>query len=143
MRTLLLELHPATFANKPLGELLRPLCEAFASRTGVPVTLRVDGSRQYPAKLQVALYRITQEALNNIAKHAQATAATAMLTCDPTQVALTITDNGIGFAQDQIAPDQLGLTIMRERADSVGALFQLESRPQQGTQIDVVCRVAA
>jgi two-component system nitrate/nitrite sensor histidine kinase NarX len=143
MRTLLLELHPATFANKPLGELLRPLCEAFTSRTGVPVAFRVNDNRQYPAKLQIALYRITQEALNNIAKHAQATAATVTLYYGSSQVALTITDNGVGFTPDQVTPDQLGLTIMRERADSVGAHFRLDSRPQQGTQLDVVCEFAA
>ncbi len=138
MRTLLLELRPAALTEVGLGDLLRQLAEAVTGRARVPVALTVEGQCPLPPDAQVALYRIAQEALNNIAKHSGATRATVVLRCQPVAVELCVRDNGRGFNQTSISLDHLGLGIMRERAESVGATFAIESRVGHGTQITVV-----
>ena len=91
---------------------------------------------ELPADVRVALYRIAQEALNNVAKHSGARHASVGLTCEDGAVRLTIADDGSGF--DTVAPSgQLGLGIMRERADAVGAALDLRSAPGQGTTVTV------
>jgi signal transduction histidine kinase len=140
MRTLLLELRPTALLKRPLGDLLQPLCDAFSNRTKIPLALAVCGCSRLAPQLQLAFYRITQEALNNIVKHAQASRVTVELDCTVDQVALRIADNGVGFEPTLLAADRLGLAIMRERAEALGAHFTLESRLQQGTRIEVLYR---
>ncbi len=137
MRALLLELRPAALTEKPLGELLRHLTDAVTIRTRVPVTLTVEGDSSLPPEMQIALYRISQEALNNVVKHAAATEASIHLRCEPERVTLTIRDDGRGFDVIHALPDQLGVGIMEERARSIGAHFEISSRPGQGTQVRV------
>jgi signal transduction histidine kinase len=138
MRTLLLELHPAALAEKPLGELLRSLCTAVTSRTRIPIELTVAGDALLAPSVQIALYRMTQEALNNIAKHAAASQVTITGRCDPGRVELRITDNGRGFDPSALAPGSLGLGIMRERAMSIGATLRVESQPGAGTELCMI-----
>jgi signal transduction histidine kinase len=90
-----------------------------------------------PPQVQIALYRIAQEALNNVAKHASASQATVALRSTPKQVVLAIGDDGCGFDPDIIRPDQLGLGTMRERADKIGAMLEVESQPADGTWVVV------
>jgi signal transduction histidine kinase len=80
---------------------------------------------------------VTQEALNNIAKHAAASQVTITGRCDPDQVELRITDDGRGFDPSVVAPGSLGLGIMRERATSIGATLHVESRPGVGTEVRI------
>ncbi len=138
MRTLLLELRPATLTEVGLPDLLRQLTEAITGRARVPVILSVEGQRYLPPDVQVALYRITQEALNNVAKHASASRAAVILRYQPTGVMLHISDDGRGFTLEQTLPDSLGLSIMRERAEAIGAQLRIESEPAEGTQVMVV-----
>jgi PAS domain S-box-containing protein len=138
MRTLLLELRPAALTEARVGELLRHLAEAITGRARTPVTLEVEGDCTLPPDVQVALYRITQEALNNVAKHAKANQAVVNLRCQSEQVELHIEDDGCGFELGNVSPEHLGLGIMHERAETIGATLKLQSRPAQGTQIDVV-----
>lgn len=138
MRTLLLELRPATLTEVGLADLLRQLTEAITGRARVPVILSVEGQRYLPPDVQVALYRITQEALNNVAKHASASRAAVILRYQPAGVMLHISDDGRGFILEQTAPDSLGLSIMRERAEAIGAQLRIESEPSEGTQVIVV-----
>jgi PAS domain S-box-containing protein len=137
MRTMLVELRPAALTEKPLGELLRHLTHAMSSRTRVPISLSVDGNCSLPAEVQIALYRIAQEALNNVAKHAGATQAAVELSGQPTWAKLRVTDNGSGFDLLTVLPDRFGLSIMRERATSIGARMEMHSRQGEGTQIRV------
>jgi signal transduction histidine kinase len=139
MRTMLVELRPAALTEKPLGELLRHLTEAMSGRTRVPVELSVDGDSVLPPEVQIALYRITQEALNNISKHAGASAITVELACRPDRTVLQVCDNGSGFEPRDILPDRFGLGIMRERAQDIGAAILIDSQPGQGTRISVTC----
>jgi two-component system nitrate/nitrite sensor histidine kinase NarX len=139
MRTLLLELRPAALADAELGDLLRQLGEATTGRARVPVDVRVEGEHsQMPPDVKVALYRIAQEALNNVAKHSGAGQATVRLCCGPEQVALHIADDGRGFELDSVPPTRLGVGIMRERAEAVGAELAIESELGRGTEVSVV-----
>jgi signal transduction histidine kinase len=137
MRTLLLELRPAALTEKPLGELLGHLTQAMTSRTRVSVTLTVKGDSSLSPDVQIALYRIAQEALNNVTKHASAAEASVDLHCQPGRVALSIQDDGRGFDPADALPDQLGLSIMRERAESIGATLGIRSQPDHGTHVTV------
>ncbi|MCB9079170.1 MAG: GAF domain-containing protein [Anaerolineaceae bacterium] len=137
MRTLLLELRPAALTEGRLSEVLRHLTEAINSRTQTAITLKVDGEYGLPPDVQVGLYRITQEALNNIVKHSRAESAIVSLTFEPEQLKLCIEDNGRGFETSGISSEHLGVGIMRERADNIGASFKIHSQLGSGTRINV------
>ena len=135
MRTLLLELRPTALVNVPLNELLQQLADAIVGRARVPIQVEFQGDAVLSVNVRVALYRIAQEALNNVAKHAEATSATILLVTHVDQVELLIRDNGRGFVLDQISGKCLGLAIMQERADEIGAQLTIRSQPGQGTLI--------
>jgi len=136
MRTLLMELRPNALTEIPLPDLLRQLCESLIGRARLPIQLSIEGSQKLSPDLQICLYRITQEALNNIVKHAKATHAHVTLQLDE-KVCLSIVDNGSGFDPARVPPDHLGLKIMCERANAIGAEFSIYSEPGEGTQIFV------
>ena len=150
MRTLLLELRPTALAEAGLGDLLRQLGEAVAGRKDVSVTVTVEGGCELlPSDVHVALYRIAQEALNNVVKHARASHVTVSLRCETltppdrgrpgrVRVRLCIGDDGCGFDPSCVPLDHLGLGIMHERAQAVEATLEIESEPGHGTQIAVV-----
>jgi signal transduction histidine kinase len=152
MRTLLLELRPAALVETSLEDLLRQLGEAVTGREGVPVTVEVEGRCELPADLHVALYRIAQEALNNVVKHARASQVTVRLRCTPRvplpalweeegpgiTVELCIRDDGRGFDPEGVPPEGMGLGIMRERAEAVGAQLGIASQAGQGTRLTMV-----
>jgi signal transduction histidine kinase/PAS domain-containing protein len=146
MRTLLLELRPAALVKASLDDLLRQLAEAVIGRARIPVALEIQGHCSPPHDVKVAIYRIAQEALNNVAKHAEASQATVSLHCSPPgpdeelQVEwarLRVSDDGRGFELNRVSPDHLGIGIMRERAEAIGATLTIESRPGHGTQVVV------
>jgi signal transduction histidine kinase len=138
MRTLLLELQPATLTETGLGDLLRQLAESIIGRARVPIKLEANGEWEPPAAVKVALYRIAQEALNNVAKHANATQAVVSLHCQPGEVVLRVSDDGLGFDPENVSPEHLGLGIMRERAEAISATLTIESQPGHGTRVVVV-----
>jgi two-component system nitrate/nitrite sensor histidine kinase NarX len=145
MRTLLMELRPTALAEANLRDLLHQLGEAVTGRTGVPVTVTVQDQVDLPSDARVALYRIAQEALNNVVKHARASQVTVSLRCHPPSpsqrggaVELCIRDDGRGFDLGDVEPGELGLGIMRERAQAIGATLNIESQPGHGTQVAVV-----
>jgi len=135
MRTMLVELRPAALTEKPLAELLRHLTEAVMGRGRMPITLTVEGTCILPPDVQIALYRIAQESLNNVTKHAAASHAAVHLDCQPRWANLSIQDDGIGFDPYDVLPDQFGLGIMHERAASIGAELEINSRPGRGTHV--------
>jgi signal transduction histidine kinase len=137
MRTMLLELRPAALTEKTLGELLCHLVDAMTGQTRIPVQLTVEGEMRLQPELQVVLYRITQEALNNVAKHARASQAEVSLHCAPGSVRLEVADDGCGFDATAVSPDAMGLRIMKERAAGIKAAFEIESQPGRGTHVCV------
>lgn len=141
MRTLLLELRPTALAEANLPDLLRQLAEAVTGRARVPVAVTVEGDcEELPAPTTVALYRIAQEALNNVAKHSGAAAAAVRLVCNQDSVSLVVTDDGKGFDPKGPGTGRLGLGIMEERASMVGALLEITSCPGAGTTIQATWR---
>jgi signal transduction histidine kinase len=147
MRTLLLELRPSALVDAPLDDLLRQLAESITGRARVPVTVEVEGECALPPEVKVALYRIAQEALNNVAKHAGASQASVSLHYIPPDVGgerggagvveLRISDDGRGFDPEGIPPESLGLGIMRERAEAIGATLIVRSEVGHGVEVVV------
>jgi signal transduction histidine kinase len=147
MRSLLLELRPATLMEVGLEDLLRQLAEAMTGRAGIPVYVELGGAScggvcALPPQARVGLYRIAQESLSNVVRHSGASEAWVSLTCSGNQseaihVELRVRDNGRGFDQDVVSPEHLGLRIMQERAAAIGARISVESRIGRGTEIVV------
>lgn len=137
MRTMLVELRPAALVEKPLGELLSYLCDAFTSHSRIPVTLEVEGDMLLPPDVQVALYRMAQEALNNVGKHARASGASVVLRSEPGWAQLQIWDDGCGFDPAAVGVNGFGLGTMRERAGSIGAILSIKSQVGQGSHLTV------
>ena len=158
MRGLLMELRPAALVETSMADLLRQLGQAVSGREGIPVTVLVDKPCSLPAEVHVALYRIAQEALNNVVKHAQASQVDVSLRClrpESEQASsqqrhrcgeeftLRIRDDGLGFDPRSASQERLGLGIMHERAQSVAATLEIESQVGQGTLVTVVWKRAA
>jgi PAS domain S-box-containing protein len=136
MRTLLLELRPSALIDTPLKELLSQLAEAVRSRMVIPVVLSVTEC-QLLVETKMAFYRIAQEALNNIVKHSQASQVKISLSCLSGQLELRIMDNGIGFDATSIPGKSLGVKIMQERAEAIGAVLEIKSQAGIGTEVTV------
>jgi signal transduction histidine kinase/PAS domain-containing protein len=145
MRTMLIELRPSAVINTPLSELLAQLTEAITSRSGVPFQLFIEQIPILPDEVQMNFYRIAQEALNNVVKHAQAMHVSVSLNeshfpvgssgVSGRIVKLVIEDDGVGFYSGTIQSGHLGIGIMRERAAAIQADLILESKPGHGTLV--------
>lgn len=135
MRALLAELQPSALTDTDLGDLLHLLGNALSGRINIPVAVTVAKDVILPAEIQVAFYRICQEALNNIARHAQASQVDIDLKCEGASLELRIRDNGKGFDPDKIMAGHYGLGMMRERAQAAGARLSITSQPGDGTQV--------
>ena len=90
-----------------------------------------------PADVQVAIYRVCQEALNNVAKHAGASRVDIHLKHEATGIDLSIRDDGQGFILGQTISGHYGLSMMHERAEAVGAHLLITSQPGQGTELSL------
>ncbi len=137
MRTLLLELRPATLIEVEISELLRQLTEAITGRARVPIKLETSEICDLPPDVKIAFYHIAQEALNNVAKHARSSQPTVTLTCDGEQTCLRVQDDGRGFVIEEVTAEHLGLTIMHERAEGIGARLEIHSEVGAGTEVRV------
>jgi PAS domain S-box-containing protein len=135
MRMMVSELRPLALINSNLGDLLHQLADAFTGRTTIQVALTVTGEDILVSELQVAIYRICQEALNNIAKHAGASRVKIKLQYTAGKVDMRIQDNGCGFDSKLSLPGHYGLSMMNERAEAVGAKLEIISQPSKGTEI--------
>jgi PAS domain S-box-containing protein len=137
MRMLLLELRPAALAEVGLADLLRQLVEAASIQAKLQVAFVSGGTCTAPPDVQVALYRVAQEALNNVVKHSGAAEAEVKLSSRKGSVDLRITDDGSGFDLREVSPKSLGLRIMQERAESIGATLKIDGRVGHGTKVRV------
>ena len=137
MRALLAELRPSTLTDAELGDLLRLLGNAFTGRTNVPAKVTVVGQGVLPADVQVAIYRVCQEALNNVAKHAAASLVQINLKHEDTAIDLSIRDDGQGFDPERTASGHYGLSMMQERAEGVGARLSIKSQLGRGTELTI------
>jgi len=135
MRTLLLEMRPAALAQSPLHDLLRHLVDATEARSEIPIERSIAELPTAPPDVTIALYRIAQEAMNNVVRHSKAGSAWVTLDCCEGLVTLVVGDDGRGFDAPQAGPEQLGLRIMRERAEAVGATLNVVSAIRRGTVV--------
>jgi PAS domain S-box-containing protein len=138
VRDVMAELRPPVLDDYGLLAALRQLVTEFAQRSGIAAELSgVDLQPRLPSIVETAMFRITQETLNNIVKHAQAKNVEISLYAAPGLVVLDIADDGIGFDAKAASPDRRhwGLATMRERAEAVGIVFRLESNPGACTRI--------
>jgi len=135
MRSLLLELRPTALEEAELADLLRQLVEANAMRSRTQIDLVLEGSERVPRSLKVPVYRIVQEALNNVIKHSDAERASVRLVADEQGVRLAVSDDGRGFDPATVTSDHLGLGIMAERARALEGELELETAPGEGTRV--------
>lgn len=156
MRALLAELRPsevALSAETTLPGIVRVRRDGLVAALrahgagiavdGLRIEIEAAGYEPQPPEHEEALYRITQEALNNIQKHARARVVTIYLRVDASHAHLTIHDDGVGIGQDNAAAppearDGMGLSTMRERAEVLGGRFFLTSAPGKGTTVEVI-----
>ena len=132
-------LRPAALDDLGLSAALPRLVDAWSAHVGIPAAFHAAGSAPEPVgrDAEVVFYRIVQEALNNIAKHARATRADVVLSCSGGRLALVVEDNGVGFDPQDPAVRRrgIGLASMRERASLAGATLEVESAPGKGTTV--------
>ncbi len=136
MRMLLMEYKPENLVKAELPLLLERLKQAVEGRTEIEVDIEIDNGHPAPPETRLALYRIAQEALNNVSKHATATHARIRFISTKKDVVLEITDGGVGFDPDTLNGGD-GLHNMRARAESIGATLTLNSIIGEGTSIRV------
>jgi two-component system sensor histidine kinase UhpB len=135
------DLRPAQLDDLGLEAALQHLVDEERRRSGLAVKLEVSGLRQRLDPLvETVLFRIAQEAISNVARHAGCKQALLLLCIELNQVSLKIVDEGAGFDmnQRQSPPRGWGLAGMRERAESAGGQLNLKSIPGQGTQVEVI-----
>ena len=136
VHSLAYQLHPAILEELGLAEALRTEGERHRSR-GLHVWVHLDPSiAVLDDDLALCLFRVTQEALNNVTRHAEATVATVRLRQTGDGLLLAVSDNGVGFdPADPSTTGSLGLVSMRERARLVNGTLEIESEPGQGTTV--------
>ena len=134
IRGLAHDLRPPVLDTLGLKVSMQTYCVEFTRRTQLPVTFDVDESiPSLPDIYNIALYRILQEALNNIIKHAKATHIWVDLSIEDNTITLTVQDNGQGFETNAIKSNGIGLSSMRERVMLAGGKFSISSGHKRGT----------
>ena len=132
MRLLVYELTPASLEAQGLANVIRQRLNYVEKRAGMETDLVVDGDLSLPVAVQLGVYRIAQEALNNVIKHAYAKRVQVTLHTRPPGLWLQVKDDGVGFDLEQQAPG-MGQRNMRERAVQLGGRLVIESQPGAGT----------
>jgi signal transduction histidine kinase len=130
-------LRPTILDDFGLDASLRWLAERFTERTGIEVSYQSEFTGRLPDETETHLFRIVQEALTNVARHAGATRVTVHLRMERDRIHLTLSDNGNGFAVRDTHGSGMGLSGMRARARSAGGELELKSQPGGGTTIEV------
>jgi PAS domain S-box-containing protein len=140
MREVMGELRPHALDDHGLPAALRLLAEAFEKRTGIRAEVSVDGPERAADGVALPLYRIAQEALNNVAKHSRAQRVEIRYAAAASRTMLEIEDDGVGFAPGAASRDReahWGLMTMRERAAAAGASCEIVSQPARGVLVRV------
>jgi signal transduction histidine kinase len=135
MRALIFELRPESLEREGLVAALEKQAAALRARHEIKVETDLCNEPDAPLEIKEALYRIAQEALHNIVKHAHASSVRIRMRCSPENVTLDVSDDGIGFEPEGDFPGHLGLHSMRERTERLGGTLAVESAPGKGTQI--------
>jgi signal transduction histidine kinase len=137
MRLLLFELRPPLLQEQGLAAALHTRLRAVEARAGLTTEFAGDGAERLRPEVEQELYRVAQEALNNVLKHAHASRATVRLDVGAGRAALEVVDDGVGFEPALRGGDGYGLPGMRERAQRLGGTLRVESAPGAGTRVRV------
>ena len=146
LRRIVAALSPAVLERLGLGPALRHLAARFAKTCEAEVRLRLRGTpAELPTDAQEVIYRVVQESLQNVARHAKATEVNLSLECTDKSVRLRVSDNGAGFAVKAARgrPMSFGLAGMRERAELLGGTLAVRSAPGKGSSVILRLPVAA
>jgi signal transduction histidine kinase len=135
MRALIFELRPESLETEGLVTALSKQAAALHARQGIIVQVDLGEEPDVPLEVKQDLYRIVQEALHNMVKHARASQVELRLNQTDGVVTVEVSDNGRGFDATSSFPGHLGLHSMQERVKSLGGELQIESAPGQGTRI--------
>ena len=141
MRLLVYELAPTSSEQQGLATLLKQRLSYVEQRSGMQTSLEIDGELDLPLAQQMVIYRIAQEALNNVIKHAHASRVRVMLHARDRGMHLEVTDNGIGFDSSN-APSGMGLRNMQERAEQLGGRLHIKSQPGEGASVYFTFEIA-
>ena len=134
MRALIFELRPEALETEGLLAALRKQIDSVRARHGVEIDAEWGEEPDFPHETKETVYRIAQEALNNIVKHARARRVKLGIASSAEEIVLEVSDDGVGFAPELTARC-LGLRSMQARAARLGGSFQLQSGLNQGTRI--------
>jgi signal transduction histidine kinase len=135
VRALAVELRPSALDDFGVGPALQRLAETFSERSGIDTAVETNLDKRLPAEIETTLYRVVQEALTNVVKHAGAGHVSIVVTSSDSSVAVTIDDDGTGFDPASVRADALGLLGMRERLALVGGTLTVESSRDAGTTL--------
>lgn len=136
VRDTLYDLRTDVSEEHGMGEVLEEYVTRVAERSSLVVQIESDKTYRLPLLQEREMWRVTQEALANVEKHAKATAVRIVWRCDGHRAFVDVTDNGVGFAQGKAGRlDSYGMLGMRERAASIGAVLEVVSAPGRGTRI--------
>jgi signal transduction histidine kinase len=141
VRALAVELRPAALDDFGLVAALERLAETFQARSGLETVVQANIDGRLPPEIETVLYRVVQEALTNVAKHAAAEHVSIVLRSRDGSVAAIIDDDGRGFVQENVRDEALGLLGMRERLALIGGTLEVESSTDAGTTIAAVVPV--
>jgi signal transduction histidine kinase len=137
MRTLLFELRPDILATASLDDLLYQLIDTLRGRSHIVIEADITSQEpvMLPVAVKIAFFRIAQEALNNVAKHARARCVRITFHCDEANIFLSVSDDGRGFDSSMARPGRLGLRMMQERAQATGITWSIDSAMGHGTKV--------
>src|SRR6187397_716554 len=138
VRRLAVELRPKVLDDFGLVPALERLTQGFAEHTGISVDLETGGlTERPPVEVETAIYRIVQESLTNVVKHAQASSVSVVVTRGDGRIKAVIEDDGKGFAPETVGGEGIGLVGMRERIELLDGSLAVESSERNGTTVAV------
>jgi signal transduction histidine kinase len=135
VRALAVELRPSALDDYGLVPALQRLAETFSARSGIETSVETSVEGRLRPEIETTLYRVVQEALTNIVKHAGARHVSIVVSSRGRTVAATVDDDGRGFLADEVRQEALGLLGMRERLALVSGTLTVESSPESGTTV--------
>jgi signal transduction histidine kinase len=141
LREIAFDLRPTVLDDLGLLPAIEGVIDTASRRYGIAITCKSTMPKRLAAPVEMALYRIVQESLNNIVKHAQASSVDIDVVADERQVTCAIVDNGVGFDMNEVLSRKgsrgLGLVGLRERAERVGGTLIIHSAPGDGTRLSI------
>ncbi len=138
VRKVIYDLRPMSLDDLGLIPTLKKYINKFEKQTDLEVDLKIKGTKSsLSSSFQITIFRLVQEALNNIYKHAQADSSKVCVKFSKEQIKLLIIDDGRGFNKEEVSSDKFGLVSMRERCELVGGNIKIDSKKNRGTKVEI------